>query len=419
MYKYSTNKKGMSLKSSASTLLLVTHVAIKKGPNGLLIDDQTASGIAQWSRHFDRVTYCGVDAGHSPSSSTTWVDLKRYPLEGRCELIALPRAYDPISMMQHYRHVRHQLGTAISTHRHLSFTFGGLIGDWAAIAAREALRQGRHYGAWIDRVEPSVIKNKIESSPLARKLVWACLLPFINRNVDFLIRSSTVALLQGMDTFEHYSKLSSDPHCTYDTHTQSSDQISETDLLAKRMRIESGSPIRILYVGRAAAMKGPGDWLSTLERLHANNVPFHATWIGDGPELETMKARVARSGLIEKIELPGFEGGRSTLFRRMRESDLFLFCHKTPESPRCLIESLVSGCPLIGYGTAYSRGLVANYGGASLVPNGDVNELADRITELNADRNSLSDLVAAAAASGRTYNEDTVYEHRANLMKRA
>ena len=105
-------------------------------------------------------------------------------------------------------------------------------------------------------------------------------------------------------------------------------------------------------------MKGPGDWLSVLEALDLQSIPFRATWIGDGPDLARMQERVARSGLTDQVVLHGFEGNRAVLLRAMRESDLLLFCHKTPESPRCLIEALVSGCPLVGYETAYPKGLV-------------------------------------------------------------
>ena len=209
------------------------------------------------------------------------------------------------------------------------------------------------------------------------------------------------------------------PHCIYDTHTQISDQITPESLARKQRRIVDGSPLNIVYVGRAAAMKGPGDWLETLEQLHRRQVPFRATWIGDGPELSKMRERLAGSDLSGAVHLPGFESNRNTLLRTMRESDLLLFCHKTPESPRCLIEALVSGCPLVGYETAYSRGLVQARGGAVLAPQDNIAILAQRVVELHKDRPALAGLVSDAAASGEMYNENALYSHRASLMQRA
>jgi len=103
----------------------------------------------------------------------------------------------------------------------------------------------------------------------------------------------------------------------------------------------------------------------------------------------------------------------------MADSDILLFCHKTLESPRSLVEALVCGCPLVGYGSAYSAGLVAQLGGGTFVAMHDAPALADKVVELHENRAALADLVAAAAGSGRLYNEDSVYAHRANLMKRA
>ena len=77
-------------------------------------------------------------------------------------------------------------------------------------------------------------------------------------------------------------------------------------------------------------MKGPDDWLDTLEQLYSRQVPFRATWIGDGPELPQMKARLANSPLATAVDLPGFEDNRGVLLRKLEESHLLLFCHKTP-----------------------------------------------------------------------------------------
>lgn len=411
---------GEELRDTAASLLLVTHVAIRNGPRGPQIDDQTAAGIAQWCRHFEKVTYFGIadEEADGESSSSSWVDIADKLDADRCELVALPRAYKIGGMLREYRQVRVRLADAVSRHRHLCFTFGGLVGDWPAIAAREAIAQKRNYGAWIDRVEPLVIRNSMHGASAKRKIAATVTLPLIEHNIRYLLRKSSVALLQGLDTFEHYQALSQDPHCTYDTHTQISDEIAPDVLLEKKARILGGAPINILYVGRAAAMKGPGDWLSTLERIHGMNVPFRATWIGDGPELPMMRERIAASAISEFVHLAGFESNRETLLQGMRSSDMFLFCHKTPESPRCLIEALVSGCPLVGYETAYPRGLVQKRGGAMFAPQDDHAALADQIARLHKDRFLFAELVSDAAASGQEYNEAAVYEHRANLMKR-
>lgn len=409
------------MQASPESLLLVTHVAIRQGPNGARIDDQTAAGIGQWCRHFDQVTFFGIedDVASRNASSGSWVDIAASSAAERCKLVALPRAYGIGKMVKAYPSARARLREAVASHRYLCFTLGSLVGDWPAVAAREAIRQGRGYAAWIDRVESQVIRNKLAGAPPAKRLLGKAVLPLIEAKNHHLLQRSAVALLQGLDTFEHHAASAPDPHCTYDTHTHLSDQITIEALADKTARIVSGAPIRIVYVGRAAAMKGPADWITTLERLHERGVPFRARWIGDGPELAAMRQRVAGSALAGMVDLPGFEGDRETLLKSMRDSDIMLFCHKTPESPRCLIEALVSGCPIVGYETAYPRGLVQDKGGGAFAPQDDVSALVDRIAHLHQERDALARLVGAAAASGEAYHEDAVYEVRANLMKRA
>lgn len=402
-----------------NTLLLVTHVVVRKGSNGFQIDDQTAAGIAQWCKYFDKVTYYGIaeNVEKKQSSSATWVDIGSFKGTEKCELLALPSAYRITKMCSEYRNVRGILKKAVYEHENLCFTIGGLIGDWPAIGAMEAINQKRKFSAWIDRVEPFVLKNKIAHGPsLLKRLAAKGLLPAMEKYTKYLLRHSSVALLQGRDTFNHYAAFAAKPYCTYDTHTTKNDQISSPFLSAKIERTASGKPLNILYVGRADVMKGPMDWLDVLKGLNELGIPFRATWIGDGPALKWMLERVQQLGLKEKVFLPGFEGNRQLLLQHMQESDFLLYCHKTPESPRSLIEALVSGCPIVGYAADYPKGLVERHGGGVFVTQDDVKALTNEISVFCKDRSILCNLIKCAASSGEIYNENAVYAHRAKLM---
>ncbi len=401
------------------SLLLVTHVHIRQGPNGPRIDDQTAAGIRQWCRHFDRVTFYGiaVDDVKGGGSTTAWVDTDAGVIDGIARVIPLPWGYGIGSTVRHQAAVRAELRDAIATHRHLCFTLGGIVGDWPSFGAFEAIRAGRRFAAWIDRVEPSIIRNKLQGAPL-RRLAAEATLPFTQGAIRHILRRSSVALLQGGDSFDYYARSAGDPHCTYDTHTSVAEQIAPDALIAKQRRISSGAPLRIVYVGRAVAMKGTADWIAVLERLHRAGVPFQATWIGDGPDLPMMKARIADTDMADRIAFPGFEDRRDVLLAALRDSDLLMFCHKTPESARALIEALVCGCPIVGYGSSYPRDLVRERGGGAFAAVHDVAGLAEQVAALHRDRTALADLVAHAAESGTLYSEDTVYADRAALMKR-
>lgn len=411
---------GNSIGRQDDSLLLVTCVEIRETARGPLIDDQTAAGIAQWCKHFERVTFIGVEAPppSAGGSSVTWVDIRESVGCGGATLLSLPRAYRPVSMLKGYPRSRALLRRQIEQHRHLCFTIGGMLGDWPAVGAFEAIRMGRRYAAWTDRAEPLVIRQKLESASVPMRVAGKVAVPVIEAMGRRIFNKSAVALLQGRDTFGFFEDSAKDPHCTYDTHTTVSDQITSDRLAQKMSRVRSGAPLRIVYAGRAAAMKGPQDWLEVLMNLRALEVPFHATWIGDGPELLGMQDRAEQLGITDVVTFAGFENRRDVLLDRMQDSDLLLFCHKTPESARCLIEALVSGTPTVGYESAYPRGLAEAHGGGLFTPQGDIHQLVDRIADLHNDRDLLANLIEAAAQSGSLYNEDAVYAHRANLMHR-
>ncbi len=144
---------------------------------------------------------------------------------------------------------------------------------------------------------------------------------------------------------------------------------------------------------------------------------FRASWMGDGQMLEPMRARVRSAGLEGRVSLPGFTADRQAVLRAFRDAQVFLFCHKTPESPRNLIEALISASPIVGYGGAYARDLISARGGGVLVAPDDVAAAAGAVAALAADRPRLADLIARAARDGAPYDDESVFRHRSNLIR--
>jgi glycosyltransferase involved in cell wall biosynthesis len=97
---------------------------------------------------------------------------------------------------------------------------------------------------------------------------------------------------------------------------------------------------------------------------------------------------------------------------------VFLFCHNTPESPRCLIEALIAGTPIVGYDSAYAADLIKEAGGGVLVPIGATARLAQSLTDLAKDRTTLAGLMTAARQDGLPFDDVTAFAHRSELIKR-
>ncbi|WP_158659298.1 glycosyltransferase [Paracoccus denitrificans] len=400
------------------TLLLVTAVRLRKGSNGLQLDDQTCAGLCRWAERFGRIVYAGIllEEGDKEQTSTNWVDVDTLPCASRLKFIALPMAYRLGAFARTYRATRRLLADEIRQADHLCFTIGYVTGDWAAIAALEAIAQQRRYAVWLDRVEHEVLGNVVHALPAKAQFKERATLLVMERYHSYIIRRSSLALLQGMDTFNAYARFSSNPACVYDVHTSREDFATEQDIEAKLAAIRNGEPLRIVYVGRADEMKGPMDWLDVIGSAIRMGVPLKATWIGDGPLLPAMRAHAGKTGIADHVTLAGHVGDRRRILSEMCQAHIFLFCHKTPESPRCLIEALVSACPIVGYASNYPAGLIMEDGGGRLSPMNAVTRLAEALADLNSNREELARLVKAAAKTGRRFDEEKLYRHRAELI---
>ncbi len=99
-----------------------------------------------------------------------------------------------------------------------------------------------------------------------------------------------------------------------------------------------------------------------------------------------------------------FSGGlaHEQLLRQLKTRDVFVFCHKIPESPRCLIEALQCGVPIVGYESAYPRDLIQQNGGGLLTVPNDPLALANELTDLAGDRPRLVFSVRVRRATARS-----------------
>jgi len=230
------------------------------------------------------------------------------------------------------------------------------------------------------------------------------------------IENSSLGLFHGASCYEEYSPWCRTSFVVHDVHAKASDAIDAQKLASKCEQMSAGGPLQIIYAGRADAVKGPFDWLEVIELLKKQGMHFKASWIGDGPLMGEMRSYVNAHKLDDVVSLPGFLADRATLFSQLRDAHVFLHCHKELESPRNLVEALISGCPIIGYHSNFAAELTHDGGGA-FVPNGDRNGLAARLGRLSANRDELIAITRAAAESGKRFNDVAVFQHRSELIK--
>jgi glycosyltransferase involved in cell wall biosynthesis len=401
-------------------LLLVNHVYIRTDRGRLEIDNQTWRDLLQYANHFPAVTMAGpqwpMDQAER-ASSTQWRAIDELPCADRVTVLPLPYAYGLGTFLRTYGKTRRRLGHLIEDHRYRLLTLGAMVGDWAAVAGLEAQRRRLPYATQLDRVEHEVMRLAARNGSLKTRLKAAIKVPLTERYHRHLLRHSTVTLCKGQETYQAYRPHGRATVCIYNTHTQKEDFIPEAALGQKITDALASKPLQVCYAGRVAQEKGPLDWVRALHWATQQGANLQATWLGDGPLWPAMKTLVADLGLGDRVQLPGFVGDHTRVLETLRRSHAIVFCHLVPESPRCLVESLVSGTPLIGYGSPYPEGLVQGFGGGRFVKLGDWEALGELLLQLDRDRPAIASLVRAAAQAGRQFDENTLFRNRSQLLK--
>jgi glycosyltransferase involved in cell wall biosynthesis len=383
---------------------------------GLYLENQACNGLRLWAENFDEmVSMHPVSHGPLPDA---WKPVGTIgPNLARIRLVPLPMAYRPDQFLRHYRATRALIRKEIARADFLSFSIGGLFGDWGSIACQEAYRAGRPFAVWTDRVESEVVRRTIAHGPWRRRVRARLEHRPMWWREKLIVGRATLGLFHGKETYDTYAPFCREPQLVHDIHVARTDHIAPDVLQAKIDGAVQG-PLKIVYTGRATSMKGPQDWVEVLERLAAQGVDFEATWLGDGPDLPGMQARIATAGLRDRVRFTGFVADRETVLDHLRQAHVFLFCHKTPESPRCLIEALISATPIVGYDCAFARDLVSMHRGGRLVAPDDVTALVEAVAGLAQDRTDLQELIAQACADGAPFDQESVFRHRSEVIRR-
>ncbi|MBC7971665.1 MAG: glycosyltransferase [Verrucomicrobia bacterium] len=409
-----------STQVSRKGMLLVLPVPFRSVDGRLLFEAQACNGLEQWADNFGFVTVASLLLPESLAAQQTtmvWRDTATLADPQRFEFVPLPWAYSIPLTLTHYRSTQALLSQLIERSRYLQFGLGGLVGDWAAVAAIAAHQQNRPYAIHTDWVEHKHVLQVAKDAGLPKRLKATVFSFLIEKYNAWIIRRAALGLWHGADCYSAYSPLCKKSFLIHDIHTKALDVIDPAALSEKVNAVVSKQPIRICYAGRMEPMKAPLDWIKAVEKAHRLGVNLKATWLGAGSLLDEMQRMIAEHDLGSVIELVGFESDRDRVLERIRDSHLMLFTHITSESPRCLIEALISGTPIVGYQSDYAEDLVNDRGGGEFVPVGQWERLGALLATLSHDRPHLARLIQQAGENGKRFNSEVVFRERSDLLK--
>jgi glycosyltransferase involved in cell wall biosynthesis len=404
----------------SSGLLLVSTVPIVREHGVWVTETQAVNGIRRWAEHFAPLTITLPEYRERRLAPNidAWSELSEVLDATGARIVALPPAYRLSEYLAHRGRVRKLLAGLIEQHRFLCFASIGPVGCWGNDAGAMARTMRRPYAVWTDSVVHEFIRPTGPGMrPALKAIVARTIAAASERRV---IRGAAVAIFNGQTVRDAYARHARHAEVAHDVHLGPGDAISDEALQTRLARAGIDRPVHIGYAGRVHPIKGPIQWVDAVARALESLGPgsLRATWIGDGPLIDEARDRVRSRGLEAVIRFPGFSGDRETVLRAMREFDLFLYCHLTRESPRCLIEALICGVPLLGYDSPYARGLIEGRGGGEFVATGDVAALATLIGRVAGDREQLSRLTEQAARSRSVFSDVAVFRRRADLIRR-
>lgn len=163
------------------------------------------------------------------------------------------------------------------------------------------------------------------------------------------------------------------------------------------------APLRLVYVGRLIVSKGLLDAVEALHLLKDRGHAFTFRIAGSGPDEQSLRAAVAKAGLEQEITLLGPVFGEAKN-RLWLESDIFIFpTYHLEGLPYALLESMAAGCVPVTCAVAAIPDVMQDRIHGLFVAAKDIAALADALSELDGERETISRMSAAGRARIREY----------------
>ncbi len=185
------------------------------------------------------------------------------------------------------------------------------------------------------------------------------------------------------------------------------------------LRRELGLPENTLLVGTIAILrqkKGHADLLAAIPAVLARFPATHFVFAGDGPQQDSLAARIAELGLGHRVHLLGL---RRDVVNVLQSLDLFVLPTHQEALGTAFIEAAAMGLPAIGTQVDGVPEVILDGETGLLVPPRDSMALAQALLELLGDPERRMAMGRAALEHvGRRYSRDVMAAGMAALYRR-
>ncbi len=222
----------------------------------------------------------------------------------------------------------------------------------------------------------------------------------------------------GTPTYDAYRSLT-DSMLYFDTRTKTEEVVEEA-ALERRLaeRVLSGKPLRLAFSGRLDPMKGAHHLPPLAAALKRRGVAFEMSICGGGTVVEQMKRDIDRLQVGDVVTMRGVLDFRAELVPFVREEVDVFVCPHVQGDPSCTyMETFALGVPIVGYDNEAFQGLVELGPVGWLSPLGDVERLADRITWLDCNRESVVERSRFARTLAQDHTMERTFTRRLDHLR--
>ncbi|WP_144821949.1 glycosyltransferase family 4 protein [Marinobacter piscensis] len=153
--------------------------------------------------------------------------------------------------------------------------------------------------------------------------------------------------------------------------------LTEIDAVMKKLppdqKADSDSRV-IGFIGQMIPRKNIADLIDAFDRLYKQNPDLRLQLLGDGSQRSELESQAAESGCANAVEFLGFRSDRLELLSRF---SLFVMTSSLEGIPRCMMEAMAVGVPVVAYDIPGVDQLVEHGKTGMLAPFGDKAALAE------------------------------------------
>ncbi len=314
------------------------------------------------------------------------------------QALPLPFYHGPIQYVQRYRHIQATLKHHIRASRAIVLRLPLTI----ASSIINVLPDGYPYGVEVvgdpyDVFGPGAVRHPLR--PVFRQ--W-----FAHNLRHQCANASAAAYVTAAALQRRYPP---GPNA-FTTHYSSIDLTDEAFVASARIFTELPTPLRLILVGSLDQMNKAADVLIDAVALCLERgLNLHLTLVGDGKHRQELEAQAVQIGLGEAITFTGNLAPGPQVRAQLDQAHLFVLPSRQEGLPRAMIEAMARGLPCIGSTVGGIPELLSD---EARVPPGNVQALADKITEFVKSPTLLTRLATENLDKARAYHQQVLRVRR-------